>query len=273
MNWAAICTTAVLLFLFGISLQISWQLESLVNHFGSQLQISVYLEPGASSESLAPVVAKLPQAIAVSSISKEEAWQDLMQDLGLADIAGAAELLQGNPLVDELQVKARSPETVPIIVEQLHQIPGVEDVIYGDRVLEQLKQLNQGISYASLGVTALLTMSAIVAIATTIRLIVMARMTEIEIMQLVGATKVWIVLPFLLQGVVFGSIGGAIAWVLISGLHQFFNWLVVGQVEFLQFLTTLPGDRPFILPFILLSFGGLVGWLGSWFAVRPLALK
>lgn len=273
MNWAAICTTAVLLFLFGTSLQVSWQLENLANQFGSQLRISVYLDPGASVESLAPVAARFPQVTDVIPVSKEDAWQELVRDLGLADIAGATELLQGNPLVDELQVKVRSPAAVPIVVERLSQIPGVEEVIYGDRVLDQLKNLNRGIGHASLIVTALLTMSAIAVIATTIRLIVVARTTEIEIMQLVGATKVWIVLPFLLQGVVFGLIGGAIAWVSISSLQQFFNRLLASQLEFLQFLTSVPGDRYFILPLILLSFGALVGWLGSWFAVRPLALK
>ena len=52
MNWAAVSTVAVLLFLFGISLQTSWQVEKLLNQFGSQLEVSVYLEPTASGKSI-----------------------------------------------------------------------------------------------------------------------------------------------------------------------------------------------------------------------------
>ena len=51
MNWAAISTVTVLLFLFGMSLQTSWQLETLLNQFGSQLEVSVYLKPNVSVES------------------------------------------------------------------------------------------------------------------------------------------------------------------------------------------------------------------------------
>jgi cell division transport system permease protein len=50
MNWAAISTVTVLLFLFGMSLQASWKLEGLLSQFGSQVEVSVYLDPGRAGK-------------------------------------------------------------------------------------------------------------------------------------------------------------------------------------------------------------------------------
>ncbi|NEO25743.1 MAG: ABC transporter permease, partial [Kamptonema sp. SIO4C4] len=77
MNWAAVSTVTVLLFLFGICVQTSWQLDSLLNHFGSQLEISVYLEPDVSGEVIRPQVEQRPDVKEVRLISKHEAWESL----------------------------------------------------------------------------------------------------------------------------------------------------------------------------------------------------
>lgn len=74
MNWAAVSTVTILLFLFGMSLQASWKLEGLLNQFGSQVEVSVYLAPGASVEKLMPLVAKLPEVAEVKKLAKEQAW-------------------------------------------------------------------------------------------------------------------------------------------------------------------------------------------------------
>jgi hypothetical protein len=83
---------------------------------------------------------------------------------------------------------------------QLAKLPGIDEVQYLDEVLKRMQQLNQGLSWVSLSITTVLSLTAVAVITTTIRLIVMARRREIEIMQLVGATSSWIYLPFILQG-------------------------------------------------------------------------
>lgn len=276
MNWAAISTVTVLLFLFGISLQASWQLEGLLNQFGSQLEISAYLDTGIQANDLQATVAALPGVADVRSVPKEVAWSDLVKDLGISDINGATKQLEGNPLVDELKVKASSSETVPELAQRLKQVKGIDEVQYVDEAVQRVGQLNQGLSWVSLTVTSLLTLTAIAVITTTIRLIVMARRREIEVMQLVGATTGWIYLPFILQGIVFGLVGAAIAWGLISSVQHFLHKLLMQQPDFVQFLVSGIQPNPvktLILPLILLGFGGSVGIMGSLFAVRRIALK
>ncbi|MBD1863357.1 permease-like cell division protein FtsX [Trichocoleus desertorum] len=276
MNWAAVSTVTVLLFLFGISLQASWQLEGLLGQFGSQLEVSVYLNTGVEATTLEPIVEALPEVIAVKAITKEEAWAALVKEMGISDIAGATQQLNGNPLVDELKVKARTSEGVPTLAEQLRKLQGVEEVRYVDEAVKRIAQLNQGLNWISFTITSVLTLTAIAVITTTIRLIVMARRREIEIMQLVGATTAWIYLPFILQGITFGIAGAVVAWGLISAVQHFLGNLLAQQPDLIQFLTDgvqLSPIKLLLLPLVLLSFGGLVGLMGSLFAVRRFAVR
>lgn len=276
MNWAAISTVTVLLFLFGVSLQASWQLEGLLNQFGSQLEVSVYLDTGVQAETLKPIVAAMPGVADTQAVSKEVAWSALVQDLGVSDISGATRQLDGNPLVDQLKVKARSSQDVPLVAQRLAKVEGVDEVQYVDEAVQRVGQLNRGLSWVSLTVTTLLTLTAIAVITTTIRLIVMARKREIEVMQLVGATAIWIYLPFILQGITFGVAGAVLSWGLITSIQHFLNNLLSQQPEFVQFLANgvqISPLRVILLPLILLGFGSSVGVMGSLFAVRQIAVK
>lgn len=276
MNWAAISTVTVLLFLFGTSLQASWQLEHLLQQFGSQLEVSVYLDPGVRAEGLVSSIESMPDVTAVSAISKEEAWASLVRDMGISDIAGATQQLNGNPLVDELKVKADNSDAVPTLAESITQLQGVDEVQYVDEAVKRIAQLNQGLSWISLTITSILTLTAIAVITTTIRLIVMARRREIEVMQLVGATSTWIYCPFILQGITFGVVGAVISWVLIASIQQFVGSILAQQPDFIQFLADglqLSRTKTILLPLALLGLGSSVGLMGSLFAVRRLAMR
>ncbi|BAY60551.1 cell division protein FtsX [Calothrix brevissima NIES-22] len=274
MNWAAVSTVTVLLFLFGMSLQTSWQLEQLLYQFGSQLEVSVYLDSGVSSVTLEPLITDMPEVVDTKTITKEQAWSKLVSELRISDIEGANEQLGGNPLVDEIKVKARNSQAVPNLATQLAKLPGVSTVQYVDEVVQRVAQLHKGLNWISLTITIILTLTAIAVTSITIRLIVMARRQEIEIMQLVGATTAWIYLPFIFQGITFGLVGGAIAWAFISVTQQFINNLLANQPEFIQFISKglqLTPIQILLLPLILLSFGATVGLMGSLFAVRRFA--
>ncbi|MBD3881444.1 ABC transporter permease [Phormidium tenue FACHB-886] len=276
MNWAAVSTVTVLLFLFGISLQASWQLEGLLNQFGSQLEVSVYLDTGIQAADVQAIATTLPGVARVTAVPKEAAWAKLVQEMGLSDLQGVTDQLDGNPLVDELKVKAEQADAVPTLAAQLEAMPGVDKVQYVDEAVQRLAQLNRGLNWVSAGLTTVLSLTAIAVVTTTIRLIVMARCREIEVMQLVGATTAWIYLPFILQGLVLGAVGACIAWGLIAGLQEFVKNLLAQQPEFIQFLTAgmqLSLQELILLPLSLLGLGMAVGLMGSLFAVRRFAVR
>ncbi|MEO0541142.1 MAG: ABC transporter permease [Cyanobacteria bacterium P01_A01_bin.105] len=276
MNWAAVSTMTVLLFLFGISLQTSWQVEGLINQFGSQLEISAYLNSGIEAAVVVDEVRQLPHVVQVTPITKEDAWAQLAEELSIADITSATDQLKGNPLVDALRVKVDSADAVPTVADRLGQLSSVDEVLYVSEAVQRLAELNQGLQWASLFVIGILSLTAIAVTTTTIRLIVMARRREIEVMQLVGATSAWIYLPFILQGTTFGIVGALVAWGMLLGLQEFLQQIAAQQADFVQFLVTglrLDRDRALLLPTALVALGSGVGLIGSLFAVRKFAVR
>lgn len=272
MNGAAITTITVLLFLLGIGLQSTWQLDRVLNQFGNQLEVSVFLDSGVAAKTLQPIVEQFQGVAAVTSVPKEVAWTELAKDLQLPNPQAALAQLGGNPLVDELRVKAQNPTVVTALVEQLRQLRGVDEVQYLSEILVRLQQLNQGLQTLGLAIVSLLTFTGLTVIMMTIRLIIMARRTDIELMQLVGATSTSIFLPFLFQGLLFGIIGAAIAWAFLLTTQLFIGNLVSGKPDLLTSLARELQLNPLQqvqLPLILFTFGGLVGALGSLLALKP----
>jgi cell division transport system permease protein len=276
MNWAAISTVTVLLFLFGISLQTSWQVNGLLQQIGSQLEISVYLKPSQSGATLQQRLDALPDVGSVQLIPRTEAWKQLLTDMGATDLQGATDALGQNPLVDELKVRALSVDKVPNLARMLSDLAEVDHVSYLNEVMQNLVQLNQGLGYMGWVVIGLLTLTALAVINTTIRLIVVARHQEIEVMQLVGATTTWIYLPFLLQGVTFGLLGGGLALGFMAAASQFMQQLLNAQPTFLQSLAQglqLSAAQAILLPLTLIGFGSFIGLSGSFLAVRRFLLR
>jgi cell division transport system permease protein len=271
MNWAAISTVAVLLFLFGASLQISWQLENVLGQLGSQLEISVYLDENTTGESMQSRLLLVDGVASAKLIPKEEAWQNLMKDLGKNDLNQATKQLGGNPLVDEFKVRTVSSDRVPDVAKRISGLKGVNEVWYTNEVVERIGQLRQALSNSSVAIVAIFTVIAIAVITTTIRLIVLARRREIEVMQLVGATAIWIYFPFVLQGVVFGLAGAGTAYLMLILSLNLLGGAIINQPELIKSLTlglTTDVRVQFFLPAVLAIFGSVIGVLGSLLAVR-----
>lgn len=275
MNWAAVSTVAILLFMLSIGIQISWQLDHLLSQMGNQLEISAYVTSYPQNQPTI-LLAQIQQIQGVSSvriIPKDQAWQALLKELGNQEVTAATQQLGGNPLLDQVKVSTDDPKLVPAIAERIRLIKGLEDVWYLGEVINRVGQLRQGLNQLGLVVLGLLTGVAIAVINTTIRLIVMARRREIEIMQLVGATRAWIYFPFLLQGVFFGLAGAIAAYLLQQVCVGFVSELWITQPDLIRSLGIGFGQRNHvILPISLVGFGTGVGVLGSLFAVRKFSL-
>lgn len=272
MNGAAVSTVTVLLLLFGIGLQGSWQLGEFLNRYGNQLEISAYLSTGVAAKQVQPAVMALPNVTGVTAITKEEAWMTLGKELGIQDPTAAQGKLGGNPLVDELRIQASNATAVPKLAEALKGIQGIETVQYLGEVVAQITEINENLKAASLGVIGFLTVSAIAVITTTLRLVIAARRQEVEVMRLVGATRGTIYLPFLFQGITFGIVGAIVASGLIQAILATLNRLAARQTGLLQGLLIDTG-KSWWLPLILLGLGSAIGLVGSLLAVQNLGKK
>jgi len=270
LNWAAVSTLMVLLFLVGISLHLAWGLEASVGSLGNQLHISAYLRPSAQAETLVPTVKALDHVVDVQVITKEQAWKTLLIDMGMRDQASVEQQFGQNPLVDTLRVQVDALPHLDSVAATLTRLDPIEEVAYGSQVVKHLQSLQETLRLGCLTITSVLTLATVAVITTTIRLIVMARRREIEVMQLVGATAAWIYLPFVLQGFLFGVIGALAAWGLVLGsqgvLQDLFGTIVA--LPFLQFTREAMTSRDWHLPLILLGMGTFLGTMGSLIAVH-----
>ncbi|MBA2298390.1 MAG: ABC transporter permease [Actinobacteria bacterium] len=124
------------------------------------------------------------------------------------------ENLSSNPLPDAFEVKARDGADVKLISATLRQPAkpaGVEEIKDGDEVSDQVVNVARVLTLAFLVATIVLLVSSALLIANTIRLSIFSRRREIEVMKLVGATNWFVRGPFMLEGLICGVVGSAIA--------------------------------------------------------------
>ena len=159
-----------------------------------------------------------------------------------------------------------SPDALETLRAALARQAGVELAELDLAWVKRLHALLELAERAAWLLAVLLAAAVLLIVGNTIRLAVLNRQTEIEVIQLVGGTPAFIRRPFLYAGLLQGLLGGLIAWLLVElGLL----WLA-GPVADLAGLYGSPfglEGLPFLSGLTLIASGGLLGWLGSRLAV------
>jgi cell division transport system permease protein len=210
----------------GSFLLLSGNLGKAVTAWRDRLRVVVYLkqEPStAGASALVRRVEGMPGVGAVRYVSRAEALSALKQVLGKD--AGAAEQLTSNPLPASLEVtpsaEGATPEGARRLIERLSALPEAEDVAGGVEWVDKLARVQRLVTLVGLGFGAVLAVAAILTVTTATTLVLHARRNETEIMRLVGAPELTIRLPLLLQGMVQGLLGAALALAALAVAHSF----------------------------------------------------
>lgn len=258
MAMLGVTTIAFSLFAFGLFGLVAINIKSALLEIEDRVEIRAFLIDGAKDaqvEELMQGINKIPQVADVGYVSPDSALQRARVELEeFRDVMDAA-MLPGSV---ELRLKegARDPETVQMISRQLQTYPVVEEVRYGREWVEKLYRIRNiaGITGSVLG--SVFALVAIIIIGSTIRMAILARAEEIEIMRLVGATNHFVRLPYLIDGTLKGLAGGAIAAALA--------WTAVQLVS-----KHLMAAQFFAAEQVMLGIaaGGVLGLVGSWLSV------
>jgi len=253
-----VTTIAFSLFAFGLFGLVAINIKSALLEIEDRVEIRAFLIDGAKDsqvEELMQGINKIPQVADVGYVSPDSALQRARAELEeFRDVMEGA-MLPGSV---ELRLKegARDPETVQTISRRLQTYPVVEEVRYGREWVEKLYRIRNiaGIAGSVLG--SVFALVAIIIIGSTIRMAILARTKEIEIMRLVGATNNFVRLPYLIDGTLKGLAGGAIAALL--------SWAAVQLVS-----KNLMAAQFFNAEQVMLGIaaGGLLGLVGSWLSV------
>jgi cell division transport system permease protein len=237
--------------------------ERLLQTWAGEVQLSVYLAPGADLEAAARAARAIAPGRAVEAVPGATALRRLAADLG--DQSRVLDGVGPGALPDAVEVSAPGASLAAardLAARLKAGVPGAADVDYGNAWLETLERLVRRARVAALALFAALAVATAVLVSNTLRLAVFARRDEIEIMKLVGATDAFVSAPFLVEGFLQGVLGAGLAVGALAGLHALLvprlaaALAIAGQ---LRMTDTLP--PPFLAGLVLA--GGAVGLLGS----------
>jgi cell division transport system permease protein len=204
-------TISVAAFLTGLFAGALGGAQQLLASWAGEVQISVYLDPAADLEKARAAAAAAAPGRAVEAVTAGEALRRFRETLGPQ--GGLLDGLKAEILPPSVEVRAPGIGLAEAraLAKRLEEVPGAREVDYGSAWLERLEGLLSRLRWAGAALFAALAVGAAVLVANTLRLGVFARRDEIEIMKLVGATDVFVEAPFLIEGLVQGVLGGAVA--------------------------------------------------------------
>jgi len=265
MQMTAIGTVAITIVLLGLFLFVRAALADVGARLLDQIEISAYLRTDATPAQVAAIrhtLAQDPHIATVAFISKRQGLAELRaRTKGTIDTG----LLTENPLPDKFRIKTRVPDDVAAVAVRVGRQPGIDNVVYGQKIVARLLQLGWVLRRIGLGVIAVFFVVAGIIISNTIRLTVFARRREIAIMQLVGATNTYIRLPFICEGLLDGMIGALLALGVLA-LARVALWpRLLEALPWVQ-ITPAPLDARLLAGELLLV-GAAIGIVASWFSV------
>jgi cell division transport system permease protein len=210
---ATIGVSLVLVGAFGLLLA---NMEGLLDEFGDALQVTAFLEEGLAPEGqqeLARVAATVEGVASVRLVSKEEALERFRRGVGRG--GALLEGLSENPLPASLELTLepgrRSAAGLEIVVTSLEGLPGIAELSSGADWVEGYLRALALVRGIGIGLGAILALATLLIVANTIRLAILSRRDELEILSLVGASRVFVSTPFLLEGLLQGATGGLVA--------------------------------------------------------------
>lgn len=226
--------------------------------------------------SLKNQIEKTGKTSAVTYVSQSEAlniYKDLNKDNPLL-----LEMVSENILPASLEVFATKPVYLSELAEFIQSQPIVDEVNYQKSIVDRLVALTNILRQVSIALLILLLTITVTVLITTTAFKISVKREEIEVLQLIGASKKYIRRPFLNEGMLFGIISGTIAFVTFYGIFFSFQSAITGYLAGIPKLSIANLDQynifvfPPSLEYIILSygliifFGAAIGFVGNYLA-------
>jgi cell division transport system permease protein len=220
---AAVVTTVLTAILIGVLVPIFQTTQSKSAEVRDQLELRVFLFDDATRgeiNSLQTEIQAIPNVAEVNFLSKADALAEFRKDYGQENRDVLKEL-RGNPLPANFIVRpddAANLDAIRAAIQPPNQSgkptyisPIVQQVDNRQATANKIEEVTGALKLVLTVITVLLIGASLLLIGNTIRLSIYTRRREIEVMRLVGATRWFIRWPFMIEGVVVGILGGAIA--------------------------------------------------------------
>lgn len=270
MTFAAITTSAVALFLLGGLAYVYLRVNEAAGDLSGKFEMRVWLREGITMEQIQQMAKEIRGIEGVKEarwIPRQHEWQRTRQEM--------PEVTEGmeNPLPHSFKVILKSLSDAGQVAAKIQALPLVErnGVRYLKDQQEIMDQILRLLRWLGGGLGSLLLVTAGILIYNAIRLTILARRREIRIMELVGASHFTIRTPFVIEGMVQGAIGGAIASTLILAAQTALEQQMRTQMSA---VASLPAFPLWWAMGILALLGAAFGALCSILALRdPMRLR
>lgn len=268
-NLLTILSISIGLLIISTFVTITQNLDSVLKRWSRDFGLVVYLNEGLSKETedtLKTFFQHDSDIEEIKYVSKDQALQELRGSLG--EQSSVLDGFEPNPLPSSFELTLKRELLSPAFVErkasEIKHLNGVEEVLYGEKWLSSLSTLAHIMKVSALFLGGAVFIAIAFITYSTIKIFFYRRKDEIETLKLLGATRSFIRLPFLLEGLFIGVLAGAVSTLMLSGAYS----LVMSKVS-----GFLPSINIVIVPLPLKAYipapiaGALMSFLGSLVAV------
>lgn len=268
MTFASVSAVTVTLLLVGVFVMIMMNLNKVADDLERDVEVKVYVELTADEAARVKLEEEIKNISGVAEVvysPKEDELSKLVVDFG----EDLRLFEQQNPLHNVYYIKAVNPQETAKIAQKIDRLDNTFEVKYGEGKIEKLFSfLNTSRNVGLVLILALL-FTAMFLISNTIRITIVARRRDIEIMKLVGATNWFIRIPFILEGMWLGILGAIIPITLVTVLYYNIHKMLAPKLEQGKLFELLEFS-PFIYQVnaLILLMGVLIGIWGSFMSVR-----
>ena len=260
-------TMAAAIFVLGVLGLVLMNLNNINNYFRSNIEIRAYIEDSVSGQNLNDLEQRIKDINGVNQVkyvSKDEGLNYLTKQLG--DKAGLVDILGENPLPDAYDIYVSNPDDTQKIALEISNMSGIIKVNYGQGFTEKLLDTTRIIMIAAFILAVVLVGAIIFIVGNAVRLSLIARAQEVEVMKLVGATDWFIVWPFLIEGMLVGFMGSSISGICLYASYQ----ACIGKIGLLMPFIPIVSKNILIFKFCLglVLLGVLMGVIASGVFIR-----
>ena len=273
MSMAATATMVLMLLLLAGFFIIQAGLLAGLQFTEQKVEVVAYLESTATDAQVASLQAKIeamPEVDTVTYITRDVALQRFREQMKAQGREDLTQALDSNPLYASLEVKLVDPSAIRVVGDAQRGEQVVRNVINIEALVDRVLTVTNVLRTAGTVLLLVVGIIALFIIVNTIRLAVVARAEEIEIMRLVGASDAFIRWPFVFEGAFVGFLGAAITLAVLAAAAEPLNAFMV---DFFRVLPLQMGSMTRDIVTLVVGTGVGLGILGSWLSVRTYLIR
>ena len=275
MSLAATATMVLMLLLLAGFWILQTGLLASLDFVEQKVEVVAYLQPNATRSQVENLTSRLearPEVADVVHITRDQALERFRATMEAQGREDLSRFLDANPLYASLEIKLADPTAIDEIQAALQpdEEPIVRNVIDQVALVDRVLTITNILRTAGLVVLLIVGVIALFIVVNTIRLAVLARAEEIEIMRLVGASDAFIRWPFVFEGAMVGLLGAVTALLALAAAADPMSRFMA---DFFRILPLQFGTLARDTAMLVLGTGLGLGVLGAWVSVRTYLIR